>query len=215
MQIMSELSSEMPQNRGESATAFKNRSGWLQELENAQWQQRGHSRTNGEKQPRNLQSVESETPAVITAKGMTQKQIEPMQADRHIASLARYDGVRMSPQHVDVVAQIRSLPGNVEDAGSLLARVIPLMSSMGDLNEPDALPGTIGTSRSKPVEWLSQYTHLDVDGREVNMWIRDARIKESGLEILSRLRNCLKSLGLRLENLTINGLPVGKKGNSS
>lgn len=210
MQIMSELPPEVLQKQEEAATAFKNRSGWLHELENAQWQQRGHSRTTAGELHSEPQRVESETPISVLAKGIPQEYFEHIQAEHPTATLARRDGMRMSHQYQAGIAQAPPLSGDAEGAGLLSARLLSPISGAPDLNESDVLSSTIWSTRLKFVEWSSQYTHLNVDGQEVNIWIRDARMKGSGLEILSRLRHCLKSLGLRLENLTINGAPVEK-----
>jgi len=184
---------------------------WRRALEQAQWELGGRFRSEGEESGNPHRAIPS-APATATAAGLQ---------EAAALGLAGAGTARAPGSGADLAAPgADAAPVPAPDAGAAQPSRPDLPSSTLDpaqaatIRERTTLQAVIeqcvqSGARFADTKWSPVAVQVWLDGRKLNVTMRDARIsEEEEAEIHRRLAERLAGMGLELNELIINGHPV-------
>jgi hypothetical protein len=183
-----------------------NHSGWLEQLESAQWQQRLRYTPGGGQQP--------------SRDGTASAQPQDKRGPESVAG-ATLDARSHARAHRAEMptplngAAVHAVPGH---HSSRETQPTPALAFASSFTQRSAAPaneqGTAMPQHMKRLPmatWQAQHTHVMLSAEGLRVWLRDARYQGSdGYQLLRGMREQFARLGLRLAQFTLNGTQVSE-----
>lgn len=183
-----------------------NHSGWLAQLETAQWQQRLRYQPHGG-QPLAACATREDTPGKTSARA---PKLPPM--------AETMPGAPHQESPTPTPGSNNTLPARSVTTATRLATANQAMACLPTPPEQVVIPGGEDTAemalqgrRPQSMQWQAHHMHAVLNQEGVCIWLRDARYRDGdGQQLLRTLRSQFARLGLRLAQFTLNGSQIAE-----